>query len=398
MDGAIPPPRFLEHKIVLYKDQPHGVLRDPEGLFEKEAILPPLPLVVLALLDGRRTLADVQQELKKHTGGVEVPLEILQQVIAELEKHFILESPRAQERRRQVVEGFRASTVRPAKFVEGGEREVAERLAQMFTAEGGAGAPDGARQDGALQGVIAPHIDFPRGGTCYTHAYRQVAESTGADIYVILGVAHHSAETPFVLTQKAYATAFGNAEADAPFTEALLKRAGKRCLEHEIAHLTEHSAEFQAVWLKYARREKGPFTVVPILCSFFDDPRAGEPHDFMEALAETIRGCGRSVCIVAGVDFAHVGPTFGDKVELDDALVKWMCEEDGKSLTAVVAGDADRFWGSVMADGNKRHVCGLTATYAALRLLGGRCGQLLKYGYAPDPSGGFVSFASAVFR
>jgi hypothetical protein len=51
-----------------------------------------------------------------------------------------------------------------------------------------------------------------------------------------------------------------------------------------------------------------------------------------------------------------------------------------------------------MADGNRRHVCGLSATYAALRLMGDVEGRILKYGFAPDPGGGIVSFASMAFQ
>ena len=44
-----------------------------------------------------------------------------------------------------------------------------------------------------------------------------------------------------------------------------------------------------------------------------------------------------------------------------------------------------------------RGVCGLTATYTALRLLKGTEGSLKRYAFAPDPAGGLVSFAAAVF-
>jgi predicted class III extradiol MEMO1 family dioxygenase len=103
------------------------------------------------------------------------------------------------------------------------------------------------------------------------------------------------------------------------------------------------------------------------------------------------------VCLVAGVDFAHVGPRFGDSVELDQRLTDWMVSEDEKSLTFVTQGDAEGFWQSVMADGNRRHVCGLSATYTLLRLLDNTPGRILKYGYAPDPAGGIVSFAGVEF-
>ena len=51
-----------------------------------------------------------------------------------------------------------------------------------------------------------------------------------------------------------------------------------------------------------------------------------------------------------------------------------------------------------MSDGNARHYCGLSATYAALRLLDGAQGTIHKYGFAPDPQGGLVSFASLSFE
>jgi len=74
-----------------------------------------------------------------------------------------------------------------------------------------------------------------------------------------------------------------------------------------------------------------------------------------------------------------------------------MTEGDAQSLRHVAAADAEGFWNSVMADGNKRHVCGLTATYTALRLLKGTSGSLKRYAFAPDPAGGLVSFAAATF-
>jgi hypothetical protein len=61
-------------------------------------------------------------------------------------------------------------------------------------------------------------------------------------------------------------------------------------------------------------------------------------------------------------------------------------------------GNAEGFWNSVVADGNRRHVCGLSATYAALRLMGDVEGKIHKYGFAPDPGGGMVSFASMSFQ
>jgi len=190
---------------------------------------------------------------------------------------------------------------------------------------------------------------------------------------------------------------------DLDFIEAFRKRAPKGLEDHEVVHRSEHSIEFQAVFLRHAHRD-GDLRIVPILCSAFEAvPRDRSPsqdarvEETIGALAETMRTSGRKVMIVAGVDFAHVGPRFGDDTPIDEKLVKWMTAGDSESLRHVVAGDAEGFWTSVVKDGNKRHVCGLTATYTALRLLGGSGGSLKRYGFAPDPAGGIVSFASAVF-
>ena len=101
-----------------------------------------------------------------------------------------------------------------------------------------------------------------------------------------------------------------------------------------------------------------------------------------------------------GVDLAHVGPRFGDEIDLNPALEKRIEDEDRKSLAHALKLEADPFYLSVVADGHWRKVCGLSATYTALRwlkLLGAPEGRLLTYGQAPDPSGGIVSFASLIF-
>ena len=97
------------------------------------------------------------------------------------------------------------------------------------------------------------------------------------------------------------------------------------------------------------------------------------------------------------MDFAHVGPVFGDDVEINQELIQWMMAGDTRGLQTIAEGNAEAFWNSVVSDGNKRHVCGLSATYAALRLLDAADGKIHKYGFAPDPAGGIVSFASASF-
>ncbi len=372
-----------------------------EALFDHQVVLPPIAFVVAAFLDGRREVADVQKEVADKIQGLQLAAEEIEGVVRDLDQHFLLESGRLQERRREIERDFLGRATRPARFVRGTREELAGELGKYFTDPAGAGAP-GARNPDSLAGILAPHIDFPRGGNCYTFAYREVAETSDAEVYVILGVAHLSPPNPFVVTAKDYETPLGAAATDRGVVEALRRRLGDGIFENEAVHRSEHSAEFQAVFLRHARPDAS-FTIVPILCSSFE-PHCGDAspstvpriQEFLAALQESLEG--RKACLVAGVDFAHVGPVFGDEVEIDDRLIQWMVAADNKSLLSCADGDAEAFWNSIMADGNARHVCGLSATYAFLRLLGGTAGKILKYGFAPDPAGGIVSFASMSFR
>jgi AmmeMemoRadiSam system protein B len=375
-------------------------VQDLEQLFDHSLLIPPLGFVVASFLDGRREVADIQAQILEHL-KVQVKAEEIEGVVRDLEHHLLLESARTRERRQQLVDEFSRLPSRPARFVQGGAAEVSRQLDGYFGGDAGAGRI-GARRDEPLSGILAPHIDFARGGPCYTFAYKELAERSDADLFVILGVAHMSPANPFVVTSKDYDTALGPVATDREAVAALEKRLGRRIYDHEPVHATEHSAEFQAVFLKHARPQ-APFTVVPILCSAFEQwcgnaspSTAAEVEDVLGAIREAVAG--RKVCIVAGVDFAHVGPVFGDEVEINQELIQWMMAGDTRGLQTIAEGNAESFWNSVMSDGNKRHVCGLSATYAALRLLEGADGKVLKYGFAPDPAGGIVSFASMSFQ
>ncbi|HLY10324.1 MAG TPA: AmmeMemoRadiSam system protein B [Planctomycetota bacterium] len=390
-------------KVIPYKHEGKDVfivVDQQEQLFDHQIQLPPLAFVVASLLDGRRETADIRAEIQAQL-KVDLKPEEIESVVHDLDQYLLLESGAVQERRRQIADDFAKLSSRPAQFVDGKAEDVSRQLEGYYAADGGAGTI-ASRRDLPLAGILAPHIDFNRGGPCYTFAYKELAERSDADLYVILGVAHVSPPNPFILTAKSYETPFGPVSADREALAAIEKRIGRRIYDHEAVHRSEHSIEFQTVFLKHAR-PKAPFTVLPILCSAFEmwcgaasPSTASEVEEVLGAIREATAG--RNVCIVAGVDFAHVGPVFGDDVAIDQKLIDWMMAGDTRGLQVIAEGNAESFWNSVVSDGNRRHVCGLSATYAALRLLDPVEGSVHKYGFAPDPAGGLVSFASVSFK
>jgi hypothetical protein len=117
----------------------------------------------------------------------------------------------------------------------------------------------------------------------------------------------------------------------------------------------------------------------------------------LDALREVMATVPRRYCLLAGADLAHVGPRFGDPRPISRAELARVELEDRALLAVVAEGDVDTFFATVLREGDRRRVCGLSPIYALLRLLPDVRGRLLRYGQWPDPQG-TVSFASMAFE
>jgi len=393
---------------VQHEGQRFLVLRDPAG-YTSSVLMLPWPLVeIVALFDGQRSLLDIQAELTRRYGQI-MPRADIERLIATLDEHGFMDGARFAELRAAIDGAFLAAPTRAAAHAGGAYSGNAEELRAamdgFFAPPAGPGAMVSTDAAGAgVAAVVAPHIDYRRGGPAYAWAYRDVAERCGADLFVILGTCHAGMADPFALTFKDYETPFGPTVVDRDFVERLAARVGKECFASEGAHRTEHSIEFQAVFLRYLYAGRRDFTIVPILASFAHEALArgqdveedGAVPRFLDALTEAITTSGRRVALIAGADLAHVGPRFGDPAPVSAAERDRIEREDRAMLDAVVAGDARGFFESVARDGDRRRICGLSPIYAALRVLDGRPGALRHYGQWPDPQG-LVSYASVVF-
>src|SRR4030067_1061618 len=105
-------------------------LQDPQNISEKTLFLPPPVYFIVSLFDGEHSVLDIQAEYMRRFGDI-LFAEKIQQIIDQLE------------------EG------------KGGNR---------------------------LKGVVAPHIDFQRGGFCYAFAHRAVKEESSSSRFILLGI------------------------------------------------------------------------------------------------------------------------------------------------------------------------------------------------------------------
>lgn len=383
-------------------------LKDPQGFSDSVAFLTAPQFFVAASLDGRSQAGDIAAAFARRFSGAILKISDIEKIVQTLDEGLFLDSERYREHLAKVKKEYALLPKRPAALAgyayDGDPQKLRRQLESYFNPPG----PGLLESPSPVCGLVAPHIDFGRGGAAYAWTYREISSLAPADLYVIFGVAHMGISYPLALSLKDYGTPLGDAVVDKELAQRWVREAPFDLLEEELAHRREHSAEFQAVWLRFRLNglegRSASFKILPVLFSSLTGPDGGmDPRadGALDALEPLLRNYSGRVCLLAGVDLAHVGPRFGDEEPVDQ-LISWMEIGDRDSLQYVLSKDAPGFYRSVMADGGKRKVCGLGALYGFTRMLSRLFpksqGSLLHYGHASDPAGGEVSFASMVFR
>jgi len=391
-------------------------LKDPLN-FAAPLGISPLGYFILSHFDGRHSFVDIQEAYTKQFGSL-LMSEELKSFVEMLDQHHYLHSERFGDYQKAVIAEFCRSPRRAAAHVGGGYKsDPAELTAQLdgyFQSPKGPGLPAPANGAGAPKAIVAPHIDFHRGGPAYAWAYKPLAESAGADLYIILGTSHCGGQTPYILTLKDFETPLGVVETDRDFVNRLQERCQNDCFTDEYLHRGEHSIEFQVLFLKYVAKKRAvlvgeterPFKIVPILVSSFHSmmmsrtppEQTAAVGDFLSALRGLVAADSRKICFVAGVDLAHVGRQFGDQEPLTNESIEWVKMEDLKLVDRLLKLDAPGFFNEIAKDQDKRKICGFAPLYSLIHLLDGARGNHLNYGQAFTPeTGSAVTFASVVF-
>ena len=392
-------------------------LKDPLN-FATPLGISPAGYFVMAHFDGQHSFTDIQEAYSKQFGSL-LMSEELKSFVEMLDQHYYLDSERFRAHKNAIVLEFRRQTTRAPAHVGGVYRsdptELKNQLEGFFSDPLGPGLPNSHIEVPPPKAIVAPHIDFHRGGPAYAWAYKPLAESDGADLYILLGTSHYSGRTPYILTLKDFETPLGVVETDRGFVQRLQAACAEDCFNDEYLHRSEHSLEFQVVFLKYiaqrraaltGRAEK-PFKIVPILVSSFHSAvvkqtlpeQESAVGTFLRALRNLADQENRQVCFVAGVDLAHVGRQFGDREPITDEFLKWVESEDQELVNRLAALDAPGFFNSVAQDQDKRRICGFSPLYSLIHLLDSAQGKHLKYSQAFTPeTGSAVTFTSLIFQ
>ena len=341
--------------------------------------------------------------------SIEISEEQVIHLLQQMDEACLMDSPRYWEFKEAQVATFKAARVREPAHAGASYSENPADLKQVidgfFQSPDGPGNGQRKTRSVPLRGLIAPHIDFNRGGPCFAWAYRELVEAPMPDLFIVLGTGH-SATSPFVLSTKDFNTPFGTVKADQEFIGRLMKHySSQDLLDDEFAHREEHSIEFQAVFLKYLFPDQD-ISFVPVLCGSFHEMVVAQESpmkvpviaEFVEALKQSLAEDSREVCFIAGVDFSHVGARFGDEEKLSDAFIEGVERSDRELLNAAGDVDAERFFDVVIRECDRTRVCGTSSIYTMLHALEADRGKLLKYDKAVDlEAQSLVSFASMAF-
>jgi AmmeMemoRadiSam system protein B len=412
LDHPLPAVRPLEVQQTEQDGEQRYLISDPGGFLGGQALVSPMMLFVMSLLDGRRTLRGLQEEIARQSGQP-VTERQLQDLVQQLDDAYFLDSPAFHTERDRQQQAFRAAAVRPATLAGVSYPGEAEALRadveSYFAHDRGPGPllhPDTpARQ---VRGILAPHLDFPRGKTGYAHAYHALAQGGPPELVIILAVAHTSPASPYIATPKDFATPYGTVATDRDALDRLQRAVPFDLTVDEYTHRTEHSAEFQAVWLRHCfPPEVAPnLRILPILCSSFQgyveaqlSPGEDERVQAMVAgLTQVVAESGEAVRIIGGVDLSHMGPRYGDSVPIGPDQRAGTERFDRKALASALTGDGEAWFGTVAATGDRSKICGLSAIYTFNSVLTGVPGELLQYGQVDDPTTpSIVSYCAAVF-
>ncbi|WP_438030469.1 AmmeMemoRadiSam system protein B [Sorangium sp. So ce233] len=415
-------PKLRALEVVVIHDERHGralMLRDTEGIAPSAVIVPAASSAVLARFDGRRSVDEIAREVSRSTGQ-RVDAAHVSRLADELERAWMLDSPRFHARRRTVVQSFDAAPIRMAAHAGGAYHGDRLRLADFIerqclrVARPQGGAPSSAAPQGAprrMVGLCAPHMDLWRAAVGYGHAYAALEQAlTGpglekVDTFVLLGTSHAPMRRPYAVCEKTFATPLGPLDPDREMIAELAAASRFDVHEDQYLHKNEHSIEFQAVFVRHLLGDRAA-TIVPILCGLSDcqarrrDPAQDDgAESFLKALGDALAKRRDRVLVIAGADLAHVGPRFGDPAPLDERQRRALRDRDLASIARATSIDPPGFFADVAQDLGTRRVCGLGPIYTLLRALPPSSrGEMLHYEQCIDPDeGSIVSHTSLGF-
>lgn len=361
----------LDAKFMQHQGRELLVLTCPLGITPEPLVLVSEVAPIVSMFQGTNSIDQIVARYSDQ--GLQRPL--VEQLVQLLDSHLMLQTPGFAARHAQLRREYLSKRVREAALAGAAYPLDPRQLEQLLDGHLDGGLPAALRPSPML-GLVAPHIDYRRGGACYGITYRALREQRH-DLYVLIGTSHQYSERLFHLTPKDFASPLGTLACDTEIVQQIAARHGvQRSFEDEFLHRREHSLELQ---LPFMQRSGAQGRILPILVgSFHRSLQSGRPppqdeeyQSFVSSLTEALRerrNAGSRICVVAGVDMAHIGRYFGDREALTPEKMREVEQRDLSYINALLSHDKQALFSHVAEDQDARRICGFPTMYTVLDL------------------------------
>lgn len=385
------------------------VLWDPSGLSAERLVVPLTYFYLFQFFDGEHSLDQIAAQYLKKFGEFFMP-DRLEKLVAELDAKLFLEGERVEAARRAADEAYRALPVRKpvyaGKSYEADPNKLQAQLDGFYSSKEGPEIKASENKGKMIRGLVAPHYEVRQAGPVYAWAYKEMKEAEIPDLFVVFGTCHAGLKNAFAITDKGFESPLGLLPADKEVVGLFREHGGAPFFEEERAHQHEHSIEFQLPFLQDAVGGRKPITILPVLCAFppacLADPDLadlkGMVQTFLDVMRDTLAQCGKSVCLMASAELAHIGMRYGDSKPPTDFSFHKCMQADLAMLKHAETLDADGFAQFILKEGDARRISGFAAIYTLLKLIKAEKGQVLRYDRGiTDQFNSTVTYASMSF-
>ena len=390
----------LEFIPVQHGEQRFVLIQDHLGLVREGLGIALYLYQFIILLDGTKTVRDLQAELMGQRGGMPLGVHEVEDLLTKLDDSFLLDSDKFHRAKNKINADFISSKTRPC-FLCGRSYPKDRSALKKMLDDILAGQPP-PPPEGKIVALVAPHIDLSVGRDAYSAAYQMLKHATPSRV-VLLGIGHQMSDDLFCLTEKDFETPLGLAKNEPPLVRELRDSGRGIIAETDFAHRAEHSLEFQIIFLQHLLGTES-FTVIPILCGslhalpeYNRDSYLNKTARFLKKIKEVVMAPDKETLVVAGVDFSHIGPKFGHQMPAD-YLESQATAHDKNLLNFLSRMEAASFWEESITVKDRFNVCGFPAMAALFEVLPPCKGKITNYRLNHEQqTRSAVSFAAVVF-
>jgi hypothetical protein len=369
--------RGFQPLAVMHNGQQLVLLRDPMMLTTQSMVVPPPAAALIQQMQGERSVEDLAKAVNAPT------VDPLVELVKQLDAVGLLWGPTFDRL----------------------EAELKEKLLEVgyFPGGGGMGQPeaDAMRKalgewlaqtedpelEGSPVGVVAPHLDYPRGWPNYAGAYKCLDGAAAPDRVVVLGTNHFGIGDGVVATQLGFETPMGKVPADGTVVDGLIRRLGHSVVIDQLDHHGEHSIKLQVPWIQQR------FGDIPVIAALIPDPLIGMIADdgkrvsvdaFIQAMRDVLDEAGGRTLFVSSADMSHIGPQFGEPRPVDQQRRTDVERVDRDLMGAFLSGDPQQFLERARQLRNPTRWCSIGSLYATLSLARPERVELIDYRQACD--------------